>query len=158
MSYLLRILLQLRNFVGGTVTVDLDANIDGCEHFTWREALALREWGICAFPVDELTKHNIIQGALKLEVIRSLIGEPLVITSWYRPSAYNLHIGGSVGSYHKVGMAVDFRPKYMSCNKAKIMLLPHLEELGLRMENNGRKADWIHVDMGKVYKHRYFKP
>lgn len=158
MSFLLKIYYRLRSIVGGTVTVDLDAPIDGCPHFTWREALELREWHICAFPDTEQTRHNLVQTAQKLELVRSIIGEPLVITSWYRPSAYNLHIGGSVGSWHRVGLAVDFRPKYMSCNKAKIMLLEHLSGLDLRMENNGRAANWVHIDLGKVYKNRYFKP
>lgn len=65
-------------------------------------------------------------------------------------------------SPHRTGHAVDFHVIGFEgrdgCAKIRAMLLPHLEELGLRMENlNG---GWVHLDDKPVPEggHRFFKP
>lgn len=63
-------------------------------------------------------------------------------------------------SPHKTGHAIDFHivgfEGKEGCNKIREMLLPHLEELGLRMEN--LEGGWIHLDDLSVVNNRFFKP
>lgn len=63
-------------------------------------------------------------------------------------------------SPHKTGHAIDFHvigyEGPAGCAKIRQMLLPHLEELGLRMEDlNG---GWVHLDDLPVVHSRFFKP
>ena len=45
-----------------------------------------------------------------VERLRRELEIPLVITSGYRTKAHNKRVGGSKGSYHMKGMAVDIKP------------------------------------------------
>lgn len=63
-------------------------------------------------------------------------------------------------SPHKTGHAIDFHivgyERAEGCAKIRAILLPHLEELGLRMENlNG---GWVHLDDLPVGNSRFFTP
>jgi hypothetical protein len=63
-------------------------------------------------------------------------------------------------SPHKTGHAIDFHISGFegaaNCAKIRQILLPHLEELGLRMEDlNG---GWVHLDNLPVIHLRFFKP
>ena len=82
---------------------------------------------------------------------------PLRITSWYRPGAYNIEIGGARNSYHTKGLAVDFQPLGMDCDDARKELEPILEKLEIRMEKKPG-SNWVHIDLGKVGYSRYFIP
>lgn len=63
-------------------------------------------------------------------------------------------------SPHRTGHAIDFHiggfEGAEKCAQIRQMLLPHLEELGLRMEDlNG---GWVHLDNLPVVHARFFKP
>lgn len=63
-------------------------------------------------------------------------------------------------SPHKTGHAIDFHVMGYEgkegCAKIRTILLPHLESLGLRMEDlNG---GWVHLDDLPVKVNRFFKP
>lgn len=63
-------------------------------------------------------------------------------------------------SPHRTGHAIDFHiigfEGAVKCAQIRQMLLPHLEELGLRMEDlNG---GWVHLDDMAVVNKRFFKP
>lgn len=63
-------------------------------------------------------------------------------------------------SPHRTGHAIDFHivgyEGAAKCAEIRQMLLPHLEELGLRMEDlNG---GWVHLDNLPVVHARFFKP
>jgi hypothetical protein len=77
----------------------------------------------------------------------------------FRPCAYNLVIQAPEHDVHSMGMAVDFdcNPN-MSCDDVKAMLEPQLENLNIRMENNGAGAGWVHIDIHPVMHARYFNP
>jgi zinc D-Ala-D-Ala carboxypeptidase len=53
--------------------------------------------------IDELTKT-----ATLLEAVRTLLGQPVFITSGYRCEALNTEIGGVEDSQHLTGQAADF--------------------------------------------------
>lgn len=63
-------------------------------------------------------------------------------------------------SPHKTGHAIDFHivgfEGKAGCAKIRELLLPHLEELGLRMEN--LDGGWVHLDDLPVINSRFFKP
>jgi len=58
-------------------------------------------------PDDSVVKNNIIRLAKRLDEIRSLWGQPIGVTSWYRPPAINAAVGGVRNSTHILGLAAD---------------------------------------------------
>lgn len=68
-----------------------------------------------------------------LEPLRSFLGRPIYVSSWFRCSALNVKVGGVSGSYHMFGRAVDIpaSPSEISLinswcrdNKVKCILYP----------------------------------
>lgn len=63
-------------------------------------------------------------------------------------------------SPHKTGHAIDFHivgyEGKAKCAEIRQLLLPHLEELGLRMED--LEGGWVHLDDLPVVHNRFFKP
>jgi hypothetical protein len=63
-------------------------------------------------------------------------------------------------SPHKTGHAIDFHvigyEGKEKCAEMRQLLLPHLEEFGLRMED--LSGGWIHLDDMPVVNQRFFKP
>ena len=76
----------------------------------------------------------------KLDKLRGLCGFALVINSSYRSPQYNASIGGSKGSKHMEGIAVDLACTDSS-KRAKIVL--NALHLGLTV---GVAKTFIHVD------------
>jgi uncharacterized protein YcbK (DUF882 family) len=50
---------------------------------------------------------NLTQLANRLQVIRDLLGKPIIINSGYRTPEHNAAVGGSKNSFHMKGMAAD---------------------------------------------------
>jgi hypothetical protein len=139
--------------------VDLDQLIPYSANFRWREALFLREWGLYVYPTQTIYQ-NILKSAQMLEAIRGQCGnKPITVKSWYRPQAYNDEIGGRHLSSHLEAIAVDFSVATLTCDRVREILMPSLERLKMRMEDNPG-SDWVHSDLrtpppgGK----RFFKP
>lgn len=144
------------------------------KHFTVGEALMLREWNRLANESDGLNdtvKNNLVSIFKKMDLIRDLLGIPVFVKSAYRPSEYNVAIGGAKLSAHMASMnygAVDFwcdkdgdgDKDGQDCDLIKAALMPKLEEWGLRLEDNGAGAKWVHVDNKPVTigGKRFFKP
>lgn len=138
--------------------------IPGCQYFTWKEALWLPRWNRCANEQDGLTPEiiaNLTKTFQWMDKIRVYFGAPISVHVAYRPDAYNKLVGGAKTSTHMAGKAVDFSVKGMTCEAARQKILKDnkLEELKLRMENNGVDANWIHLDDREVGPAgRFFKP
>ena len=139
------------------------------QFFTVKDALMLREWGRLADDRDGLTdeiKSNILKTAKKLDTIRLFINKPIFVKSWLRPSEYNVFIGGAKKSAHMDGLAVDWwtdesgdgKLDGEDCDLLKEILMPKLGEWEVRMEDNGKGARWIHIDLKPVKNSRFFKP
>jgi len=141
--------------------------------FTVREALWLTGWNRLANETDglnETVKANLLAVFRKMDLIRELLGRPVYVKSAYRPRAYNLAIGGAAQSSHmanETSAAVDFwcdtngdgDKDGDDCDAIKAALMPKLEMWGIRMEDNGKGARWVHVDTripGPAG--RFFKP
>jgi len=80
------------------------------KHFTFEELTvsdAAARRGIPNVPEQE-EFENLQYLAVKLEEVRQLLGEPMLISSGYRSPDTNFIIGGSKNSQHMKGQAVDF--------------------------------------------------
>jgi len=134
--------------------LNLDDNMT--EHFKLSELLWLPQWRIHCFPT-KLQYENLVTFIHQVERMRRFLKRSFIVTSCLRPDIYNSKIGGSAGSRHMRGRAIDFTVKGMSCKEARIAMKPKLDEYNLRMENiNG---NWIHLDNGKPgISGRFFKP
>ena len=132
------------------------------KYFTVEEALLLLTWRRMADESDGLTddiKSDIIKAALIFDKVREFLGEPMHVHSFYRPAAYSARVGGSATDVHVHGIAMDFHVSSKSCDEVKAILMPKLKELGIRMEDNGKGAGWVHIDIREPGPSgRFFKP
>lgn len=132
------------------------------QHFLVGDAITLHSWNRLANESDGLTddgKAKLVTLCNKMEEIRKILGCPVNVHCMYRSADYNKLIGANLTDPHNRFMACDFDCNpYITCDGVKERLLPKLEELGIRMENNGDGASWIHVDLCAVIHNRYFIP
>lgn len=137
---------------------ELETEIKGCVHFSWKEALFLPRWQVYCIPSAEQYNNIIFLGG-KMEEVRFIIGYNIHVTSWLRPKMYNAEVGGAPGSNHLTGMAIDFKCTEKSADEVRSILLPHLNDLKMRMEDLPGSS-WVHLDLGPVPKggKRFFKP
>lgn len=80
------------------------------EHFTLAELTVSQEAARRAIdntPSSEVIA-NLRRTAELLELVRSLFGKPVIVTSGYRSPAVNRAVGGSMHSQHMIGQAADF--------------------------------------------------
>ena len=122
------------------------------KYFTVEECLWLPQWKVLGEP-NFVTKVNIHSIAAKMDYIREILGEPIIITSWFRPLDYNILVKGATSSIHINGGAVDFVCKSLLPNEVQKRLKPFLDLLNIRMENCGKGR--THIDLGREI-NRYF--
>lgn len=129
-------------------------------HFTVHEATYLSTWGIYHTPSDE-EREQLVKLCVIMETVRELLGVPINVHCMIRPNKvncpnsphhgedYNAAIGSTARrSAHIMGQAIDFSTGHSSgseCDAVRGLLLPQLEFLGLRMENNPY-SPWVHLD------------
>lgn len=149
-------------------------------HFNVKDAIWLKELGRLATEADGLddaVKEKIVQFFNdRVEPVRELLGIPMFSKSCFRPEFYNKQIGGAKLSCHRFMLQADGK-RYgaldfwcdadgdgdkdgADCDELKKRLMPNLEDLEVRMEDNGWGARWIHVDDKPVPPNgqRFFKP
>lgn len=133
---------------------EVDWNDPHCKvskYFTVKEALWLPSWNRMANASDGLddnVKANLINIFIKMDIVREFLGKPIRVHCAYRPDAYNALVKGAKNSSHKAlddCAAVDWDCNE-PCDDTRAKLLPKLEELRLRMEDNGPGAPWVHLD------------
>jgi len=90
--------------------------------------------GISVF--DKMDK-NLLQ---ELDSLRELCGFPLLINSSWRSEEYNKAVGGSKGSYHKKGRAIDL---HCTSSTQRKDIVKHALNLGLSC---GVARTFIHCD------------
>ncbi len=124
-------------------------------YFTVGEATLLPSWAEYHVP-NMQEKHDILATAQVMDIIRDLVGAPIRVHCWIRPTVavttgihngknYNALIGGALHSAHILGRAVDFHVDGIICDQVRTLLLPKLQELNIRMENNPGSG-WVHID------------
>ncbi len=139
------------------------------KYFTWEDALWLPTWSRAGNESDGLT-DEILDRLLPLfliaDSVQDFLNKRLIIHVAWRPIQYNQLIGGAKNSahiaYHGTDAAMDFHVQGLPVHAAQKLLLEanKLEEWGLRMENNGEHATWIHLDTREPLPGhpRYFTP
>lgn len=133
------------------------------KYFTLHEALYLPSWSREANASDGLNDNvmaNLKEVFSRIDSLREFFNSPIIVHVAYRPEAYNKLIGGAEHSAHLLGKAVDFHVQGLDCESARQNILNNglLDKLNLRMEDNGEKATWLHVDTAPVVHSRFFKP
>jgi hypothetical protein len=120
------------------------------EHFDWSEA----DCNHCGrLPKDLQAVRN--QAAL-LEKVRTILGEPIRVHSWFRCPTYNASLPGHApNSQHLAGRATDIGTKHLSPRQAQAKLRPYwagnrlkppIAALGKFLRGFGRYAGFTHVD------------
>lgn len=131
-------------------------------HFSVQDCLFLHKWNRMATIEDGLDyfiKNNLLLLCNTLDKIINDLGIPFNVHSMYRPPEYSLLVGGTKTDVHTLGVAIDFdsHPIYTT-DEVKSMLISVLPNYGIRMENNGKGASWIHIDNHPVGHNRFFIP
>lgn len=80
--------------------------------------------------------------AMALEKIRSLVGQPLLITSGWRCKQHNMRVGGAYKSPHLKGLAAD-----IACHTSlfRYKLVAAALECGIKRIGIG--PNFVHVDL-----------
>lgn len=126
------------------------------EHFTVSDALMLHSWNKLATEADGADFDLLTTLCQKMEEIRALLGCPINVHCMFRSQAYNQSQNiKPVADVHSMNLACDFDcNSTMTIQEVKDKLLPQLESLGIRMEQN--TATWVHIDLHPVVHARYF--
>lgn len=76
-------------------------------HFSLEELIVTQVRGLDNTP-SQAVIETLADTAERMEAVRELLGQPIIVTSGYRSVEVNRHIGGVPGSAHTTGHAVDF--------------------------------------------------
>lgn len=114
------------------------------EHFTLQELTHSHKaetLGIDNTPPQELLP-NLQVLAEGLEVLRALLGHPILISSGYRCQALNSAVHGVAHSAHEEGFAADFScPDYGT----PIQVVQFLASVPLVFDQIIQEGSWVHV-------------
>lgn len=119
--------------------------------------------GIDNNPQDEQTKDNIIETMRLMDKIRGrwtsyccgncILKPQIIITSGYRCEALNTALNGSKTSYHRYGLAADFKAKNGQ-NKALFEVIVNMIEEGdivvsqlIWEQGDDNNPNWIHISL-----------
>ena len=81
-------------------------------YFTIAEATKT-DTGLNNTPNDTQAR-NIVLTASRMDLIRTILGKPVIVNSWFRSEIVNKKVGGAHNSQHKLGQAVDIKVKGMT--------------------------------------------
>lgn len=116
-------------------------------HFTLEEATfsetATRR-GIDNTPT-EIVKANMVNAAEQMERVRSLLGCPVTISSWFRCLLLNRAIGSSDTSDHRNGWAIDFiAPKFGTPKE----VCKKIAASSIKFDQLIFEGTWVHISFG----------
>jgi zinc D-Ala-D-Ala carboxypeptidase len=107
--------------------------------------------GISNDPTIDIV-DNIKVAAYALEQVRTLLdSKPILISSWYRSPALNAAVGGSQGSAHMFGWAIDFTcPTFGSVNQ----IIDRIRASGMNYDQviNEWNGHWCHISFDPQYR------
>lgn len=116
------------------------------QHFTLKEATTTSK-DLPNLP-DFNQLKNIFHTALRMEIVREILDQPILVSSWFRSAAVNSAVGGAKRSAHLSGCAVDFTsPSFgtpyqivQALEKERIDIMYDQ----LIYEKRGNK-EWVHI-------------
>lgn len=114
------------------------------EHFTLdeltRSDTAVRK-GLDNMPPPAIAQRLLLT-AVGLELVRELLGAPILITSGYRSPEVNSAIGGSPNSQHCKGEAVDFIAPGFGTPKAVCLAILDSD---ISFDQLIEEGNWVHI-------------
>lgn len=94
-----------------------------------------------------------------LNIVRKAYGQPLVVSSGWRPVAINSSVGGAKKSNHTLGLACDFKDHDRRFKDWCLANLDILAKAGLYMEDPDSTPTWVHLQLkAPASGKRVFKP
>ncbi len=126
---------------GATATAAADAL---SRYFTLSEmtfsSTATRR-GIDNTPTPEI-KANLTDTAQHMDIIRTLLGNPIHVDSGYRSPALNAAVGGADKSAHMTGYAVDFIcPGFGT----PLQICAAIVQAGIKFDQLIQEGTWVHI-------------
>ena len=114
------------------------------EHFSTEEACITSHRGIDNSIPLELVPA-ILNTARNMELVRSVLGKPISINSWYRCPELNAALGSNnTTSQHPKGEAVDFiSPQFGSCLQVMRKLIIHSSMI--LYDQLIYEHSWVHI-------------
>ena len=86
------------------------------EHFSYEE-LTYTDHRIFDNTPTDAELSNLVRLAEFLEIVRSILGKPIIVNSAYRSKAVNDAVGSKATSQHRTGCAADIRVSGMTPNE-----------------------------------------
>lgn len=100
------------------------------------------KYGIDNTPPPDVVRR-LWSTAGHMEMIRALLGKPILISSGYRCAALNKAVGGVANSAHQTGYAVDFTcPDYGSPYKIAMELA---NSPSISFDQLIQEVTWVHI-------------
>lgn len=124
-----------------------DGNAKISKYFTVGE---VTQRDVRRIPSDPEVIQNIFDISKELDMIRDEWGQPLLVTSWYRPPKVNREVGGAQNSQHLYGGAADIKP----LNRDVEQFQSWLDKNWYGSLGYGAKKGFVHLDIrnGKGWK------
>jgi hypothetical protein len=115
------------------------------QFFTYNEAVfsqTAARLGYANIPNAEIMA-NINATALRMDSVRILLGQPILVSSWYRSLPVNRAIGSKDSSQHTKGQAVDFTsPRY----GLPVMVFEKIAASEIKFDQLILEYDsWVHI-------------
>lgn len=122
-------------------------------NFTWKEVIhsdRAKKAGISNNP-DTKDMDNIMLSIVGMQQVRNFLGVPLKVNSWYRNEQVNKLVGGVPNSYHRQGLAIDFRPlNGMTIKQAFDKIAKSGIKFDKVIHEKDGGAEWIHIQFSKT--------
>lgn len=91
-------------------------------------------------------ESNIRMLATQLQVLRDYIGVPIHINSAYRTESYNVKVGGSPKSQHKLGKAADLVTSTYTPKQLAAIIKKMIKEGKMMQGGVGVYPSFVHYD------------
>lgn len=111
------------------------------------------------YPLTAELEDNLSKLLDCLNQLREVYGQPMFVSSGYRPGPYNAAAHGAVHSNHMTCLACDFKDVSGEIDAWCLRNLHELEAAGLYLEDPRNTPGWCHVQcVPPKSGHRVFIP